>query len=101
MNIDFETKNVWKYITMSLLVASLTGIPSYIVLMVNTTNADEVKTLIAEHSPYNQDRKIITSTLENHDEAIISIMEKLESMNRMQGEIVGKLDILLSRRESE
>ncbi len=101
MNIDFETKNVWKYITMSLLVASLTGIPSYIVLMVNTTNADEVKTLISEHSPYNQDRKIITSTLDNHDEAIISIMEKLESMNRVQGEIVGKLDILLSRRQSE
>ena len=98
MNIDFKTSDIWKYCTVMLITAALTGLPSYILLTAKTTTTTEVKMLVNEYSPYNEDKRAINDAILRHELQIQTIVAELGNISKTQSSISGKLDLLLSRR---
>ena len=92
--ISFETGNVWKYATVATISAILAGLPSYLVLASKSIDYELAQKIVSENSPYNDDRRLIERTLNEHEVAINNIASQLEDINNGVQLNSGKLDVI-------
>ena len=92
--IEFQTSNIWKYIAVGLISIGVTSVPSYIILVSNTTDREEVKSLIVEYSPYNADRKLILRQINQNSQVINDINVQVNKIYQAVNKNSGKLDMI-------
>ena len=92
--IEFQTSNIWKYIAVGLISIGVTSVPSYIILVSNTTDREEVKSLIVEYSPYNDDRKLILRQINQNSQVINDINVQVNKIYQAVNKNSGKLDMI-------
>ena len=92
--IEFQTSNIWKYVAVGLISIGVTSVPSYIILVSNTTDQEDVKRLILENSPYNNDQKLIMKQINSNTEVIKNINIQLNKIHSVVNKNSGKLDTI-------
>ena len=92
--IEFQTSNIWKYVAVGLISMGVTSVPSYIILVSNTTDREDVKRLILENSPYNNDQKLIMKQINSNTEVIKNINIQLNKIHSVVNNNSGKLDTI-------
>lgn len=87
---------VWRMVATGLLGAVLAGAPSYFFNTFKKVERQEVIDLIAIHSPYNEDKKLIFTKLEEHDDSIMKLVDTMQKVNITITETNSKLDYIIN-----